>query len=366
MMPLNEPLLPVEANDDKLSSQFRLPTRVEILSIGLALTVGLTARPHLATQGSVATSAVGAAAEPTELSGPLGLGGVFGSVGVFLGSIYAVVAPWSMLITFIGILLYCLPFLLFGKNHAQDFNGFAAMMEGFGLPLPKVFAAGGLVSLILGPILMLTMAPVCVIIGSKLICLFLLFSTYYGHIIPLRKAAAGSPEFIGNFIMVLKNTGLFGLALMMGFCAGLEVFPKMHTYCVVGRYFGLVLFVVAFLMPAWNHAKDFNGFVGMMKAFGLPVPVFWAVGGLFSLFAGGLLLLSAKPVLMEWGAELIALFLIGSTYFGHYKPMKAATPGSTDYIMNFLNTFKNIGLFGGCLVIIGCSIPAIPSAASAL
>mmetsp|Transcript_28412 Transcript_28412/g.65903 ORF Transcript_28412/g.65903 Transcript_28412/m.65903 type:complete len:368 (-) Transcript_28412:61-1164(-) len=366
MMPvLREPLLPVEAKEDEPVKQSMWPSFVFSSTLIVGVLVGIVASPHLSAGSTSAAFRPASfnAAAPVELSsGPLGLGGIFGPVGIFLGDIYAAVAPYSVVIEFIGLVLYCMPFLLFGSNHAKDYKGFVDMMSNFGLPMPQVFAVGGLVSLIGGPILMLTMQLVLVPIGAVLISGFLVMSTYYGHVIPLQKAEAGSGEYISNFIMILKNAGLLGVAMMAGSAHIMTIMPSLIPVFTIVAYSGVVLFALAFLIPASNHAKDYKGFTGMMQSFGLPLPAVMAAGGMFCLIVGPVLLLTYQPTLMEWGAEFVLCFLIGSTYFGHYKPMKAASPGSGEYIMQFLNTFKNVGLMGGCVMIVGAVIPLIPAA----
>jgi len=303
------------------------------------MTVGLVARPHLAAfDGSAAFGAAAdmAAVEPQALSHKVS------SVGLL--------AP---VVFYVGLIMYCTPFLLFGYNHAKGYKDFVGMMEGFGLPLPSVFAVGGLVSLLLGPVLLLTLNPLLVFIGSKLVGIFLIFSTYFGHIIPLKKAEPGSGDYIGNFIMVLKNTGLLGIDFFTAWDLTGPAFTPIHKFTFAGVYFGLVLYCIAFIMPCVNHAKDFKGFVSMMEAFGLPQPQLMAVGGLLALGGGSVLILLAQPLTMALGALMILSFLIGATYLGHYKPMKAATVGSADWIMHFLNVYKNVGLMGGALIILG-------------
>ena len=92
------------------------------------------------------------------------------------------------------------------------------------------------------------------------------------------------------------------------------------------------------LVEQGRSVGDFwNCQVRMMESFGLPCPAFMAAGGLFSLLAGSLCYLTGRllclflifswpqqpchgqsstfhltgiPVLMEWGAEFLLMFLI--------------------------------------------------------
>jgi len=133
-----------------------------------------------------------------------------------------------------------------------------------------------------------------------------------------------------------------------------QYYDSLVPYVWLINYCGIVLFVLLFVMSFLNHAKDFSGFVKMMEAFGLPCPAFMALGGLFSLLAGSFCYLTGIPVLMEWGAEFLLMFLIASTYFGHYKPWKQSKDMS-----HFIMILKNIGLSGHCLLTIGFEVPEI-------
>eukprot|EP00931_Biecheleriopsis_adriatica_P006081 TRINITY_DN107539_c0_g1_i1.p1 TRINITY_DN107539_c0_g1~~TRINITY_DN107539_c0_g1_i1.p1 ORF type:complete len:214 (+),score=32.77 TRINITY_DN107539_c0_g1_i1:53-694(+) len=149
--------------------------------------------------------------------------------------------------------------------------------------------------------------------------------------------------------------GLGGILGPVGQVLGM-IYDICKPFAGYFKFTGILIYLSTFLISSINHTRNFGGFVGMMKSFGLPCPVVWALGSLSCTYAGSILLLTGKPVLMEWGAELLVMFLIPATYFAHYKPMKQ---GGDKAAMHWLMCLKNFSLMGTCIMIIGYEIPMI-------
>eukprot|EP00441_Pelagodinium_beii_P020862 CAMPEP_0197660138 /NCGR_PEP_ID=MMETSP1338-20131121/50668_1 /TAXON_ID=43686 ORGANISM="Pelagodinium beii, Strain RCC1491" /NCGR_SAMPLE_ID=MMETSP1338 /ASSEMBLY_ACC=CAM_ASM_000754 /LENGTH=191 /DNA_ID=CAMNT_0043237427 /DNA_START=49 /DNA_END=621 /DNA_ORIENTATION=- len=149
-------------------------------------------------------------------------------------------------------------------------------------------------------------------------------------------AGTGGPE----TTLASGPLGLGGILGPVGQVMGM-IYDICKPYAGYFKFTGILLYVSTFLLSSINHTKDIGSYVGMMKSFGLPCPVAWALGGLSCTYAGSILLLTGKPVLMEWGAELLCMFLMLATYFGHYKPMKQGGDGA---FMHFLMCLKNVSL----------------------
>ncbi len=94
-------------------------------------------------------------------------------------------------------------------NKIPNFAGVAAMMEGKGIPQPKILLAGAIAFMLLG--------GVSIVIGYKarfgalLLLVFLGAATYYFH--DFRALPAGSPEHRDQMIQFMKNLALMGTML---------------------------------------------------------------------------------------------------------------------------------------------------------
>jgi len=141
--------------------------------------------------------------------------------------------------------------------------------------------------------------------------------------------------------------------------AWLTGFYESCSLAALLRWTGTFLFVMLFLVSCVMHGKEFKGFTAMMKKFELCCPKCMAVGCLFFLLAGSILLLTGVPV-----------FLPFSTYFGHIKPWLKKIDGSQKQVdeqqKHALHIMINISLFGVCLMIIGYDVPAIGNDTSPL
>eukprot|EP00933_Yihiella_yeosuensis_P051871 TRINITY_DN49854_c0_g1_i1.p1 TRINITY_DN49854_c0_g1~~TRINITY_DN49854_c0_g1_i1.p1 ORF type:complete len:226 (-),score=33.24 TRINITY_DN49854_c0_g1_i1:87-743(-) len=150
--------------------------------------------------------------------------------------------------------------------------------------------------------------------------------------------------------------GLGGIFGPLGEAMG-RLYDVFKPFAWSFRLSGVILYVAVFLLAGIHHLMDFKNFVGMVRGLGVPCPTFAAGCGILFMLLGSILMLTGKPVLMEWGAEFLGMFLIMATCFGHVKPWIQAGAASGD--VHFLMIMKNISLFGTCLLIIGYEIPKI-------
>ena len=111
---------------------------------------------------------------------------------------------------------------------------------------------------------------------------------------------------------------------------------------------GRVVFSFFFIYSGFNHLTKLSMYSQYAAASGVPAPTLaTAVSGLMLLAGGFSVLLGVKP---GWGSLLIALFLITAAFtvhkfWGIADPMQAANQGA--------HFWKNIALFGACLMIYG-------------
>ncbi|CAJ1362343.1 unnamed protein product [Effrenium voratum] len=125
-------------------------------------------------------------------------------------------------------------------------------------------------------------------------------------------------------------------------------------YAPVFTYVGIFLFVLVFILSAVKKLKDLGKVVGMMEGFGLPFPKFMTFGCMFCIIAGSVCYLTGVPVLMEWGAEFLFIFMVIATYYGHYKPFKEKRDE-----FNLQMVLKNLAIIGVTLMTIGFEVPEI-------
>ena len=120
------------------------------------------------------------------------------------------------------------------------------------------------------------------------------------------------------------------------------------------RDVGILLFVLVFILSTMNKIKDFKGTVKIVESFGLPCPTFMTIGAILDLIAGCVCYLTGVPVLMEWGAEFLLIFMLLASYVGHYKPWRET---KEDFHLEML--LKNVAIMGQCLLTIGFEVPEI-------
>ncbi|CAK9017061.1 unnamed protein product [Durusdinium trenchii] len=119
-------------------------------------------------------------------------------------------------------------------------------------------------------------------------------------------------------------------------------------------YLGTFLFVFIFLMSAVNKVKNFSGTVKMVEGMGVPCPTVSTIACILDIFLGSILYLTGVPVLMEWGAEFLLIFLLLASYYGHFKPwMQTKEEFHTEMLL------KNLALMGQCFLTIGFEVPEI-------
>ena len=68
-------------------------------------------------------------------------------------------------------------------------------------------AAGGMASLIVGSLLLLSGIPALMAPGAKIISVFLVFATYFGHVVPLKSAANLVPDILAIDIRIAVPRG---------------------------------------------------------------------------------------------------------------------------------------------------------------
>lgn len=118
----------------------------------------------------------------------------------------------------------------------------------------------------------------------------------------------------------------------------------------------------------------------MVQGMGVPCPTVMTILCIIDIVAGSVLYLTCAaalyrlslnsagiPVLMEWGAEFLLIFLklgesmaiaqsarILASYYGHYKPWKES---KEEFHVDML--MKNAALMGQCLLTVGFEVPEI-------
>eukprot|EP00913_Durusdinium_trenchii_P015707 g14760.t1 len=93
------------------------------------------------------------------------------------------------------------------------------------------------------------------------------------------------------------------------------------------------------------HLLDnFSGTVKMVEGMGVPCPTVSTIACILDIFLGSILYLTGVPVLMEWGAEFLLIFL---------------TLGERGANWENLMLLKNLALMGQCFLTIGFEVPEI-------
>eukprot|EP00439_Symbiodinium_sp_Y106_P051886 s1988_g6.t3 len=157
-------------------------------------------------QGLALTSLVALAAQLPALIVPGLAAGALGPVLLASGSppvalhcVDALLAPYVRLITSVGsalfVSIYVINFIRFVKDADQG----TKMMERFQLPCPRVMAAGGLLFMSAGSALYLTGITIWMLLGTALLLMFLIASTFFGHYKPWKQS-----NDLNHFFMMLK------------------------------------------------------------------------------------------------------------------------------------------------------------------
>lgn len=130
-----------------------------------------------------------------------------------------------------------------------------------------------------------------------------------------------------------------------------------HLFLPAARWIfdiGVLLFLLVFILRSVNKIKDFKGTVETVRGFGLPCPMFVTIGAMLDAIVGCVCYLTGVPVLMEWGAEFLFLFVMLVSYFGHFKPWRET---KEEFHLEML--LKNVAIMGQCLLTIGFEVPEI-------
>lgn len=159
-------------------------------------------------------------------------------------------------------------------------------------------------------------------------------------------SAGGDPD-----ALVLAAESKKGLLDSHAFCSYYDLLLPAAPWI---RDIGILLFVLIFILSTINKIKDFKGTVKIVEGFGLPCPTFMTIGAILDLIAGCVCYLTGIPVLMEWGAEFILIFMILASYVGHFKPWRET---KEEFHMEML--LKNAAIIGQCLLTIGFEVPEI-------
>ncbi|CAE7038490.1 hypothetical protein AK812_SmicGene13921 [Symbiodinium microadriaticum] len=277
-------------------------------------------------------------------------------------------APYVRLITFVGSALFVSIYVINFIRFLKDFDTFTKMMERFHLPCPRVMAAGGLLFMSAGSAFYLTGIPIWMLLGTVLLLMFLIASTFFGHYKPWKQS-----NDLNHFFMMLKNIG------MCGHCLATAGFELSQTGAVpdadtVGRSLhemleacwasfrpcswilqssGMVLFTAPFLFSCLHYTMDINQLVGMIREPGLGrcTARRCALLVVMLLLVSSFLYMSGVAILVELGALGFLSFLLVSTYFSHLKPYLQSGEK-----IHYLHIQKNLSLAGGCVMVLGVAI----------